>query len=160
MSKFWLCDFKLLDVSLFNALLTLELKLFHAVFIASGVGIPPLLMCAFLNVVALVKSSNALGFWLKKLVALLNEPFFIALATPIAAVTPPTANAVFPSPPLPPILGKAVLATPLTSIPVAAPIWSFNIPKPSCLIPSLDKFLAFVTTLDAFNTVPKSFVDL
>ena len=57
------------------------------------------------------------------------------------------------NPPLPAFFGNTVLATPLTSIPAVSPMAPFNISNPSCLIPSLLKFLVLRIMFPAFNTV-------
>ena len=139
--------------------LALVLILFHAVLIASGVGVPPPAKCAFLNVVDFDKASNAPALLSMKDVKLVNDPPLILEAIDLPALIPATAVVMlFANPLALMLLGNAVLATPLMSPPATLPSGSFKIPKPSCLSHSLVKFFMLPIRLPAFNTVPKNAV--
>ena len=83
-------------------------------------------MWSFLKKVLLATSSAAPGLPFKKLVTLLIGLPILPVATPASVVKPATVAIVLKLPPEPPDLGNARFATPLTSMPVALPIWSFN----------------------------------
>ena len=103
--------------------MALLLILFQAVVIAFGLASPLSFRCCFLNTVALVRLSNAPGLLAKKV---LIDPRGLspltAFTTALAPATPATAFVISLKPLKLAVLGNAVLATPLTSIPAAAPI--------------------------------------
>ena len=122
---------KLFNVSLFCAALKEELAEFQALLIALTDASPPAFKCVFLNVVALVKLSNASGL-LANADATSDTLVDGANAETLATTLAPAIAVVREfSPPMPAFLGNNEFATPPTGAPLMSPNASFKILKPS-----------------------------
>jgi len=105
------------------------------------------------NVVLLARSSASPG--LSSICCLASDSDF-PLKTFANTPTPSSAACavLILLPPDPEFLGNAIFPTPLTGAPVASPITSLRIPKPSLRIDSLETFCAFLKRLIPLTIVP------